>query len=78
LFIGEFSPVDDPISKTVGGRYKVEAFLGKEDMAEVYKVCDNQRSVLCAPCHKNPSRRFGQGWGFIMLRVHAFEIFCAG
>src|SRR5512141_2583604 len=38
----------DLIGKVVSGRYRVDAFLGKGGMAEVYKVWDQHRSVYLA------------------------------
>ena len=38
----------DLIGKTLSGRYRVEAFLGKGGMAEVYKVWDVHRSAYLA------------------------------
>jgi len=40
--------MDDLIGKTLAGRYRVDAFLGRGGMAEVYKVWDMQRSVYLA------------------------------
>ena len=40
--------MDDLIGKTLAGRYRVEAFLGKGGMAEVYKVWDAHRSSYLA------------------------------
>ena len=36
------------IGQTIAGRYRVDAFLGRGGMAEVYKVWDTQRSVILA------------------------------
>ena len=40
--------MDDIIGKIIAERYRVESFLGKGGMAEVYKVCDQKRSVYLA------------------------------
>jgi serine/threonine protein kinase len=36
------------IGQTINNRYRVDAFVGRGGMAEVYKVWDNQRSVPLA------------------------------
>lgn len=38
----------DLVGRTIAGRYRVDAFLGKGGMAEVYKVWDPRRSVSLA------------------------------
>lgn len=40
--------MSDLIGRIVGGRYRVEDFLGKGGMAEVYKVWDQERNVHLA------------------------------
>ena len=40
--------MDDIIGKIIAERYRVESFLGKGGMAEVYKVWDQKRSVYLA------------------------------
>ena len=40
--------MEDLIGKIISGRYRVESFLGKGGMAEVYKVWDQERSVYLA------------------------------
>lgn len=40
--------MEDLIGKTISGRYRIESFLGKGGMAEVYKVWDQERSVPLA------------------------------
>lgn len=36
------------VGKVLGGRYRVDAFLGHGGMADVYKVWDQQRAVFLA------------------------------
>jgi hypothetical protein len=38
----------DLIGQTLANRFRVESFLGRGGMADVYKVCDIQRSVYLA------------------------------
>jgi serine/threonine protein kinase len=40
--------MSDLVGKIIGGRYRVETFLGKGGMAEVYKVWDQERNVHLA------------------------------
>jgi serine/threonine protein kinase len=40
--------MNDLIGRTIAGRYRIETFLGKGGMAEVYKVWDQERSVYLA------------------------------
>ncbi len=40
--------MNDLIGRTLSGRYRIDAFLGRGGMSEVYKVWDSQRSVYLA------------------------------
>jgi len=40
--------MNDMLGRVIAGRYRVDAFLGKGGMAEVYKVWDQNRSVFLA------------------------------